>query len=92
MSDADEKLAMMQGEMDNLHQKVAFLEQKLKELQENRSIPRNPWELPTVPVFEYKKECSECGIKFGDGAISYSCPHKNCPSGLGSPWCGSPTL
>ena len=41
MSDkmAEEKLAMMQGEMDNLHSKVAFLEQKLKELQENRSIP-----------------------------------------------------
>lgn len=41
MSDrmADEKVAMLQGEIDNLNQKVAFLEAKLKELQENRSIP-----------------------------------------------------
>lgn len=36
---ADEKVTMLQGEIDNLNQKVAFLEQKLKELQENRRIP-----------------------------------------------------
>ena len=104
MSDrmAEEKLAMMQGEMDNLRQKVAFLEQKLKELQENRNIPRNPFDIPKVgspgdcmpypTKFEYKKECTQCGIKFGDGPIGYYCPQKNCPCGLGSPWCGMPTL
>lgn len=41
MSDkrSDEQVAMMQGEIDNLQQKVSFLEQKLKELQENPRIP-----------------------------------------------------
>ena len=45
MSDrmADEKVAMMQGEIDNLNQKVAFLEAKLKELESNRDVPRPAW-------------------------------------------------
>lgn len=97
MSNADEKLAMMQGELDNLNQKIALLEQTLKDLQEDRRIPRNPWDvigpgLPPAPIYEYKRECTQCGIKFGDGPIGYSCPQKNCPCGLGSPWCGMPTL
>ena len=38
MSDsrADEKVAMLQGEIDNLNQKIAFLEERLKELESNR--------------------------------------------------------
>ena len=45
MSDrmADEKVAMLQGEIDNLNQKVAFLEAKLKELESNRNVPTPPW-------------------------------------------------
>ena len=45
MSDrnSDEKVAMLQGEIDNLNQKVAFLEAKLKELQSNRDIPKPAW-------------------------------------------------
>jgi hypothetical protein len=92
----DEKMAMMQGEIDNLHQKIAFLEQKLKELQENRRIPSNPWDVigpgsSPPQVYKYKTECTQCGLKM-DGPISYSCPHKNCPCGLGSPWCGTGTI
>ena len=47
-SKADEKVAMLQGEIDNLNQKVAFLEAKLKELEDNRSVPREPWSVPIV--------------------------------------------
>lgn len=89
----EEKIAMMQGEIDNLNQKIALLELTLKEMQQDRRIPRNPWEVygpiktPAPVVYEYKTECSQCGLKM-DGPISYSCPHKNCPCGLGSPWCG----
>ena len=45
MSDrrADEKAAMLQGEIDNLNAKVAFLEAKLKELESNRDVPRPAW-------------------------------------------------
>ena len=39
MSDADEKMAMMQGEIDNLHQKVAFLEALLEKAKVDRRIP-----------------------------------------------------
>lgn len=103
MSDrmAEEKLAMMQGEMDNLRQKVAFLEQKLKELQENRDIPRNPFDIPKVgspgdcmpypPRFEIKKECPKCGLKL-DGPIGYYCPNNPCPCGLGGVYCGTGDL
>ena len=41
--DTNEAMAMKQGEIDNLHQKIAFLESKLKELESNRSIPRQSW-------------------------------------------------
>ena len=40
---ADEKVAMLQGEIDNLNAKVAFLEALLKELESNRDVPRPPW-------------------------------------------------
>lgn len=83
MSNQDEKNAMLQGEIDNLNQKVAFLEQKLKELQENRSIPTSPW---TVygPIVE--RRCTKCGLKL-DGPMGYCCSNSDCPSGLGPVMC-----
>ena len=44
-SRADEKVAMLQGEIDNLNQKIAFLEEKLKELESNRQIPSDPFDV-----------------------------------------------
>lgn len=82
---------------EKLDKIIQLLEEVLKRAKSDRRVPRNPWDvigpgLPPVPTYEYKKECSQCGIKFGDGPIGYSCPQKNCPCGLGSPWCGMPTL
>lgn len=93
MPSRDEKNAMLQGEIDNLNQKVAFLEQKLKELQENRSIPKSPWDVvePQIPdhefpKFEIKPECSKCGLKL-EKVMGYCCPQSQCPCGLGSTVC-----
>lgn len=69
-SKADEKVAMLQGEIDNLNQKIAFLESKLNELQHNRSIPRSPWAMKT---------CQRCGINL-EGALGYVCSDKECPT------------
>lgn len=41
----EEKIAMMQGEIDNLNAKVAFLESLLKQLQDNRTVPTQPWDV-----------------------------------------------
>lgn len=46
--DAQEKMVALQAENDNLQQKIAFLEQKLKELQGNRIIPSAPWDAGTL--------------------------------------------
>ena len=43
--DNSEKMAMLQGEIDNLNQKIAFLEAKLKELESNRDIPKAPFDV-----------------------------------------------
>lgn len=101
MSNADEKLAMMQGELDNLNQKIALLEQKLKELQENRSVPKNPWDVigpglpdpypPQIPQIEFRKECPKCGLKI-EGAMGYFCTNNPCPCGLGGVYCGTGDL
>mgnify|MGYP001765328747 CR=1 FL=1 len=96
---SDEKIAMMEGEMDNLRQKIAFLEQKLKELENDRDIPKNRgWDviepvLPTFPVpqFGFKKECPKCGLKL-TGPIGYYCTNNPCPCGLGGVYCGTGDL
>ena len=46
--DAQEKMIALQAENDNLQQKIAFLEQKLKDLEENRNIPVPPWDAGTL--------------------------------------------
>lgn len=46
----DEKLASLHCEIDNLNQKIAFLESKLKELESNRHIPSGPFDV----VWQYK--------------------------------------
>lgn len=79
MTGQDEKNAMMQGEIDNLNQKVAFLEQKLKDLQQNRVIPRNPWDVVGPGLYDQKKRCQKCGISL-EGPIGYSCPDRECPT------------
>lgn len=79
MTGQDEKNAMMQGEIDNLNQKVAFLEQKLKDLQENRNIPRNPWDVVGPGLYDQKKQCQKCGLRL-DGPIGYVCTQPECPT------------
>ena len=70
----DEKVAMLHGEIDNLNQKVAFLEAKLKELQLNRHIPSAPWDVR-------KKYCQKCQLNL-EGTMGYVCTDKDCPTFL----------
>ena len=68
----DEKNAAYQGEIDNLNQKIAFLEQKLKELESKKDIPKPPWDV-------HKKSCQKCGINL-EGTMGYVCSDKDCPT------------
>lgn len=83
-SRADEKVAMLQGEIDNLNHKIAFLEGKLKELESNRSVPRSPWDVigPGLSQPNDVKSCVKCGIN-PKGSWSYCCPDAECPMGMG---------
>lgn len=86
MSDrnADEKNAMLQGEIDNLNQKVAFLEAKLKELESNKDIPKGPWDV-VGPGLVRKTSCTKCGLTL-KGTMGYVCTDKDCPT-FYVPWC-----
>lgn len=79
MSNQDEKNAMLQGEIDNLNQKVAFLEQKLKELQENRSIPRQPWDVIEPGPYLTMEQCRKCGMNLKN-SMGYCCADPKCPT------------
>ena len=82
MSDrnSDEKVAMLQGEIDNLNQKVALLEAKLKELQSNRDIPKPAWDVIS-PGLLRKKSCQKCGLNL-EGTTGYVCTDVDCPTFL----------
>jgi hypothetical protein len=43
---------------------------------------------PTVPIIVEEKQCQKCLIKLGP-VMNYSCPHENCPCGIGNTvFCG----
>jgi len=70
--------------MSDHESRIAELERRVTELEKAPKI------VPTVPGVwppTYKlDECRKCGIKLS-GVMSYSCPQKDCPTGLGSPHC-----
>ena len=72
----EEKLAMLEGEMDNLRAKVAQLEGELEK--ERRS--KQPYGPVTIP-YQVPSGCSVCGLKF-DGPMGYACTNPRCPSGV----------
>lgn len=62
MSRLDERMAMLEAENDNLRQKVALLEQTLKELQHSRYIPkRTSWNVPHWVVDSCQKKQGHSG-------------------------------
>lgn len=46
-------------------------------------VPDSPW---ITPVY-VPKTCSKCGLKL-EKVMGYSCPHIDCPVGLGPVMCG----
>ena len=81
MSCALEKLAMLEGEMDNLRMRVAQLEAEL-ELERRKSAPYQPITTPPYqPTWVIPSSCAVCGIKF-DGPMGYACNNPRCPSGV----------
>ena len=73
MSRMDERMAMLEGEMDNLRMRVAELEAELEaERRKNITYPHlQPLQVPSG--------CSVCGLKM-DGPMGYVCSHPNCPT------------
>ena len=78
MSRMDERMAMLEGELDNLRHRVAQLEEENKRLRQKTYGPliNDPTKVPENPYF--KKECPKCKIKM-DGPMGYSCPDSECP-------------
>lgn len=86
MSCALEKLAMLEGEMDNLRMRVAQLEAELAE-ERRKSAPYQPITTPPYqPTWVIPNSCAVCGLKF-DGPMGYVCTNPRCPSGVS--YCGS---
>lgn len=86
MSRQDERMAQLECENENLQHRIAVLEDLLKRLEENRSIPqRNSWRVPQWSINACER-CPTCKIEL-NSVMSYSCTHSDCPCGLGSPQC-----
>lgn len=60
-----------------------------KEYRENQEKLMQKWrdDPSSAPQYGIKKGCEECGLSFENGALSYSCPRNNCPSGMGPTIC-----
>ena len=78
MASADEKLAMLEAEMDTLRHRVATLEAELEQARRLTAPYQPTWVVPNA--------CSVCGLKF-DGPMGYACTNPRCPSGVS--YCGS---
>lgn len=51
MSRQDERMAMLEAECDNLRQKVAYLENRVLELEREHKLPKkNNWSVPQWSV------------------------------------------
>lgn len=81
MASADEKLAMLEAEMDTLRHRVAHLEAELEQARTMTS-PYQPITTPPYqPTWIVPNSCAVCGIKF-DGPMGYACTNPRCPSGV----------
>ena len=86
MSRMDERMAMLEGELDNLRARVAELEGELEEAR-RLAAPYQPITTPPYqPTWVVPNACSVCGLKF-DGPMGYACTNPRCPSGVS--YCGS---
>lgn len=91
MSRMDERMAMLEGEMDNLRMRIAVLEAENKELrskvrQTETYQPCPPIKDPITPWFAKERTCSKCGIVW-KGTMGYVCPDGLCPMGKNSILC-----
>ena len=81
MPSADEKLAMLEAEMDTLRHRVAHLEAELEQAR-RLTAPYQPITTPPYqPTWIVPNSCAVCGIKF-DGPMGYACTNPRCPSGV----------
>lgn len=88
MSRMDERMAMLEGELDNLRYRIAQLEEENKRLlrksygpllNDPTNIPA-PWTPKSSPQHpEFKKECPKCRIKL-ENTMGYCCPDSDCPT------------
>lgn len=44
-------------------------------------LPQDQYRIPNMPEYD-KAHCPKCGITL-EWVMMYSCPHYNCPTGLG---------
>lgn len=53
----------------------------------NQSLYTPPYFTTTKPI-PTKPTCSKCGLVL-EGVMSYSCPHNECPTGMGPVMCST---
>lgn len=68
-----------------LENEVSLLKREIETLKQ--LLFRKDRQDPNFPITWDTKNCRKCGISL-EGVMSYSCPRKDCPTGLGPVWCG----
>ena len=87
----------MDNELNEIMKDFEQLQERLRKYLENQGIPQldpspydpwNPLPLPnSQPQTVENNKCSKCGIELHQ-TMGYVCGHPDCPTGLGTPWCG----
>lgn len=85
----------MSNELEEIMKDFEQLQERLRKYLEKQGVPQpdpspyDPWSplpLPIEPVENNK--CPKCGIELHQ-VMGYVCGQPDCPTGLGTPWCGS---
>lgn len=77
--------------IDDLQSEIVTLKSKVELLQYQVDYPVFPiTQIPETKPWETKwgtiNQCPKCGLRL-DEPLSYSCPHLDCPTGLGPVYC-----
>lgn len=87
----DEQFKTIVDKIVGLELAVAALTQRVNEMEKTNHLrapstpPFFPWTPGTLKPYDASR-CPKCGITL-DKVMSYSCPHSDCPTGLGPAMC-----